>query len=69
MVEHSGMLEKGSFNFSPQEIIKKDLTFDMNKTKLEKIMDKIIEGLPKDKDEFYIEYKPSTNIFALRKEN
>ena len=32
-------------------------------------MDKIIEGLPKGKDEFYIEHKPSTNIFALRKEN
>ena len=32
-------------------------------------MDKIIEGLPKDNDEFYIEHKPGANAFALRKKN
>ena len=48
------MLEKGSFNFSPQKIIKKDLVFNINKTKEEQIIDKIIEGLPKDNNEFYI---------------
>ena len=32
-------------------------------------MDKIIEGLPKDNDEFYIEHKPGTNAFTLRKKS
>ena len=32
-------------------------------------MDEIIEGLPKDNDEFYIQHKQGTNVYTLRKEN
>ena len=31
--------------------------------------DKIIEGLSKDNDEFYIQHKQGTNVYTLRKEN
>ena len=67
--ENSDMLEKESFNFSPQKIIKKDLVFDIYKTKEKQIIEKIIEGLPKDNNEFYIEHQPDTSVFTLRKEN
>ena len=32
-------------------------------------MGRVTEGLPKDNDEFYIEYKPWINVFTLRIEN
>ena len=63
------MLKKRSFNFSPKKILNKNLIFNINKTKEGQIMDKIIEGLSKDNNEFYIEHKPGTNVFTLRKEN
>ena len=69
MVESSDMLKIGSFNFSPQKILNKDLIFDINKAKEEQIMDKITEDLPKDNNEFYIEHKPGRNVFTLKKEN
>ena len=58
---------KGNFNFNVQKILNGDLIFDINKTKEEQIMDKIIEALPKDNHEFYIEYKAGTNVFTVRK--
>ena len=43
--------------------------FDLNKTSEDQIIDAIIEGIPKDKDEFYIRHEPGTNVFTVRKEN
>ena len=49
-------------------MLNKGLLFYLNKTTEDQIMDKIMEGLTKDNDEFYINHTPGTNVFTVCKE-
>ena len=49
-------------------MLNKGQLFDLTKTSEDQIVDKIIEGIPKDNDEYYIQHPPRTNVFTVRKE-
>ena len=54
-------LMQGKFSFSAEKILNKTILFDDSKVNGKQIMDKIIENLPTDNDEFYIAHEPGTN--------
>ena len=54
-------LMQGKFSFSAEKILNKTILFDVSKVNGKQIMDKIIENLPTDNDEFYIAHEPGTN--------
>ena len=55
------------FPLDPKKFLEKPLTFNLKKTSGDQIIDKIIDGLPKDNDEYYVDHKKGTDVFALRK--
>ena len=46
----------GKFSFDPKKMLNRTLLFDTKKIGEEIIMDRIIQALPADNDEFYIEH-------------
>ena len=52
-----------NFDFDPKNYIVIDLLFNLKKTNEEKIIDRIIEKLPDDNDNLYIEHREGTNLF------
>ena len=52
-----------NFDFDPKNYIVIDLLFNLKKTSEEKIIDRIIEKLPDDNDNLYIENREGTNLF------
>ena len=42
--------------------------FNFKKTSEEQILDKIIDSLPKDNDEYYVNHKKRKNVFTVRKD-
>ena len=65
---NSKLIAKNKYKFNVKELLNKGQLFDLNKTTEDQIMDKIMEGLPKDNDEFYINHTLGTNVFKVRKE-
>ena len=65
---NSKLIGKNKYKFNVKEMLNKGQLFDLNKTTKDQIMDKIIEGLPKDNDDNYINHTPGTNVFTVRKE-
>ena len=59
----------GQFDFSPEQFLNKTVLFDISKVNEGKIINRIIENLPKDNDELYIVHEPGTNAFSLRHED
>ena len=57
------------FVFDPKKILNKTLLFDTSKIDEELIMDKIMQVLPPDNDEFYIEHPEGSNSFTLKRED
>lgn len=41
----------------------------MSRTNKENIIDKIIDSLPADNNELYIEHQPGANAFTLKRED
>ena len=62
-------LVQGKFSFSPEKFLNKTTLFDVLKVNEEQIMNKTIENLLTDNDEFYIVHEPGTNSFSLRRED
>ena len=62
-------LMDGQFDFSPEQFLNKTVLFDISKVNEGKIINRIIENLPKDNDELYIVHEPDTNAFSLRHED
>ena len=62
-------LIQGKFSFPPENFLNKTMLFDVSKVNEEKIMDKIIENLLTDNDEFHFVHEPDTNSFSLRRED
>ena len=56
-------------DFSPKKILNKALLFDTSRVDDEIIMDKIINALPKDNDDYYNEHSTDSNYFILRRED
>ena len=54
-------LMQRKFRFSAEKILNKTILFDVSKVNGKQVMDKIIENLPTDNDEFYIAHEPGTN--------
>ena len=52
-----------NFDFDPKNYIVIDLLFNFKKTSEEKIVERIIEKLPDDNDNLYIEHREGTNLF------
>ena len=52
-VNDSALME-GKFNFSPEQFLSKTVLFGISKVNEEKIINRIIENLPKDNGELYI---------------
>ena len=59
----------GKFSFDPKKILNRTLLFDTKKIDDEIIMDRIIQALPADNDEFYIDYPIGSNSFTLKRED
>ena len=57
------------FVFDPKKILNKTLLSDTIKIDEELIMDKIIQALPPNNDEFYIEHSEGSNSFTLKRED
>ena len=57
------------FVFDPKKILNKNLLFHTIKIDEELIMDKIIQALPSNNDEFYIEHSEGSNSFTLKRED
>ena len=55
--------------FDPKKILNKTLLFDTSKIDEELIMDKIIQALPPDSDESYIEHPEGSNSLTLKRED
>ena len=55
--------------FDPKKTLNKTLLFDTSKIDEKLIMDKIIQALPPDNDEFYIEHPEGSNSFTLKIED
>lgn len=64
--ENVESLFQGKFNFKPEKILNKALTFNTSHIDEKKTMNKLIQSLPGDNDELYIEHEPGTNVFALK---
>ena len=54
-------LMQGKFSFSPEKKLNKIILLDVSKVNEEQIMDKIIENVPTDNNEFYVVHEPDTN--------
>ena len=50
-------------------MLNRTLLFDIKKIDEEIIMDRIIQALPADNDEFYIEHPIGSNSFNLKRED
>ena len=55
--------------FDPKTILNKTSLFYTSKIDEELIMDKLIQALPPDNDEFYIEHPEGSNSFTLKRED
>ena len=62
-------LIEGKFNFLPQKLLNKAILCDVSEINEERIIDKIIENLPVDNDEFYIAHKLGSNSISLKRED
>ena len=67
-IGNSQKIKKENYKFDFKNVLNKGQLFDLTKTSEDQIFDKIIEGIPKDNDKFYIPHTPGTNIFTVRKE-
>ena len=66
--ENVSALMNGKFSFDPK-ILNRTLLFDTKKIDEEIIMDRIIQALPADNDEFYTEHPIGSNSFTLKRED
>lgn len=55
-----------NFDFDPKHYIDVDLLFDLRKTRRKRKIDRIIEKLPDNNSNLYIEHKEGTNLFRIR---
>ena len=55
--------------FDPKKVLNKTLLFHTSKIDEELIIDKFIQALPPDNDEFYIEHPEGSNSFTLKRED
>ena len=67
--ENVSALMNGKFSFDSTKILNSTLLFDNKKRDQEIIMDRIIQALPADNDEFYIEHPVGSNSFTLKRED
>ena len=67
--ENVSSLMEGKLNSSPEQFLNKTVLFDISKVNKEKIIDRIIENLPKDNDKVHIVHEPGTNASSLRRED
>ena len=49
-------------------MLNKGQLFHFTKKTEDPIFNKIIEGIRKDNDDYYIQHTPGTNVFTVRKE-
>ena len=63
--ENFSALMNGKFSFDPKIILNGSLLFDTKKI----IMDRIIQALPADNDEFYIEHPIGSDSFTLKRDD
>ena len=61
---------RGEFDFHPEKLLNKTLTFNTNKIDEEIIMNMMIDALnDKTNDEFYTEQPLGSNYFTLKQED
>ena len=56
---NSNFLLSSTFDFNPEDILNKSIQFDLKRTSVEKILDRIIEKMPNNK-KYYIEHREGT---------
>ena len=66
-IGNSGKIKKENYKFDLKNMLNKGQLFDLTKTSEDQILDRIIEGIPKDNDEYYVQHTPGTNVFMGRK--
>lgn len=57
-----------NLEFNPADCINKPLVFNLKKTREDQIIERIIENLPKDNDEYYIEHRKDSNMFMIKQD-
>ena len=67
-IGNSGKIRKEKYKFDLKNMLNKGQLFDLTKASEDQILDRIIEGIPKDNDEYYVQHTPGTNVFMVRKE-
>ena len=67
--ENVSALTRGKFVFESEVFLNKTVLFDTSKVSEEKVVDKILEGLPADNNDIYWIHEPRTNSFSLRRED
>ena len=61
--ENVSALMRGKFVFDLEVFLNKTVLFDTSKVSEEKIVDKILESVPADKNDIYLIHEPGTNSF------
>ena len=67
--ENVSTFTRGKFVFESEVFLNKTVLFDTSKVSEEKVLDKILEGLPADNNDIYWIHEPHTNSFSLRRED
>ena len=57
-----------NLEFNPPDCINKPLVFNLKKAREDQIIERIIENLPKDNDEYYIEHRKDSNMFMIKQD-
>ena len=62
------LLKINLHKFDLQTMVNKHQYFDLNKTTEDQIFSKIIEGLPKNNEEYYIKHSDGSPVFTVMRE-
>ena len=68
-IENSKTFKKNLYKFDLKTMLNKPQFFYLSQTTEDQIFDKIIEGLPADNDEYYIQHCPGLTIFTVKIES
>ena len=68
LAENSKKLKKNLYKFHLKTMLNKPQFFDLSQTTEYQIFDKIMECLPADNDEYYIQHSPGLAIFTVKRE-
>ena len=67
--ENVSVLMREKIAFDPEVFLNRTVLLEKKKIDEKKIIDRILENIPGNNDDFYLIHKPATNPFSLRRED